>query len=164
MYWYWPFLLSMVVGCQSLMRLHCTCKVKFNNNLNRNKLSIQCYICCITYLVLYLYTSNTSHHPQTILNVSDLNQYLCKTLVWCIMCTTLVWSSKQIPAKTNKLILSWMSLTDQVLFFQMRMQGVQLILSAFLMTNMIAVMIILVIIKFKVKYKDVCCVIHMLCC
>ena len=33
------------------------------------------------------------------------------TQVWCILCIMLVWSSQQIPAKANKLILSYRILT-----------------------------------------------------
>ena len=54
---------------------------------------------------------NTSQHPQTVISILHLYQYFCNTLVWCIMCIMFVWSSQQIPAKANKLILSYLILS-----------------------------------------------------
>ena len=55
---------------------------------------------------------NTSQHPQTVISILHLYHYFCNTLVWCIMCIMRLWSSQQIPAKPNKLILCYLILKD----------------------------------------------------
>ena len=45
--------------------------VRMNLNLIHNNLSIQCYIHCITHLVLL----NTSQHHQNVISILDLNRY-----------------------------------------------------------------------------------------